>query len=111
MCNEVWQDEEDGTALICDDTAVLRVRPEKITQSFYAHVLEVLGRRVLAQTPGRVRPFGEMCEEYHQALEAAIEAEQRLAKERAETIAQSFVWLEEVYGAEEQAQDESREEE
>ena len=115
MCDDHWKGEEDGTALICDDTAVLPVRPLGLDVPPHvlaecARVLGVLGRRALAQTPGRVRPFGEMCEEYHQALEAAIEAEQRLAKERAEKIAQSFVWLEEeIPHGQSQTEDESRE--
>ena len=110
-----WQGEEDGTVLICDDVATLPVGqlglgmpPHILAEA--ARVLGVLGRRALAQTPGRMRPFGEMCEEYHQALEAAIEAEQRLAKERAENIAQSFVWLEEeIPHGQSEAEDESRE--
>ena len=115
MCDDHWKGEEDGTALICDDTAVLPVRPLGLDVPPHvladcARVLGVLGRRALAQTPGRVRPFGEMCEEYHQALEAAIEAEQRLAKERAKNIAQSFVWLEEeIPHGQSQTEDESRE--
>lgn len=78
---EVWQGEDDGTALVCDGDAVLPTR-------------------------GRVISLREAC---HRGLEVAIETEKRLAYDRAQEIARQFVWLEERCDADNEAEDQGGE--
>lgn len=73
--DDCWLGEDDGTALICDGDAVLPVRPFAMDSPSQvladsARVLGALGRRVLAQTPGRMQPFVWLEEKYDANSEA-----------------------------------------
>ena len=78
MCEERWQGEDDGTALICDGTAVLPVRMFKLDTP----------ADVLAEAASILRRRGES-----------------LLRRRTR---QPFVWREEACDGQSQTEDESR---